>query len=134
MLVHGRCHCGHIAFEAEIDPQGVRLCNCTDCQTLSSAPFRWNVRTQAGTFKLLAGTPKEYVKTAESGNKRAQGFCPECGTGIYSAPTEPDRKVYVVRVGTLAERRQLAPTGQIWMRSAHPWVAGAAGLPGTEKQ
>ena len=36
-----------------------------------------------GTFRLLAGKPKEYVKTAESGGKRAQGFCPDCGTAIY---------------------------------------------------
>ncbi|HET9046453.1 MAG TPA: GFA family protein, partial [Casimicrobiaceae bacterium] len=32
MHVQGRCHCGEIAYEAEIDPAGVSVCHCTDCQ------------------------------------------------------------------------------------------------------
>jgi hypothetical protein len=31
MKVTGRCHCGQISFEAEIDPAQVRVCHCTDC-------------------------------------------------------------------------------------------------------
>jgi hypothetical protein len=31
---------------------------------------------------LLSGTPKTYVKTAESGNKRLHAFCGSCGTPI----------------------------------------------------
>jgi hypothetical protein len=38
-----------------------------------------------GTFVLPSGTSKIYIKTAESGNKRAHAFCPECGTPIYAA-------------------------------------------------
>lgn len=37
MKVDGGCHCGRIAYEAEIDPAGVLVCHCTDCQTLSAA-------------------------------------------------------------------------------------------------
>ena len=34
---------------------------------------------------MRSGTPKIYIKTAESGNKRAHAFCPGCGTPIYAA-------------------------------------------------
>jgi hypothetical protein len=34
MKIDGRCHCGYIAYEAEIDPENVLVCHCTDCQTL----------------------------------------------------------------------------------------------------
>ena len=76
MKVDGGCHCGHIRYEAEVDPDKVVICHCTDCQTLSGSAFRTVVPTNEGTFKLLSGEPKVYVKTGESGNKRVQTFCP----------------------------------------------------------
>ena len=91
MKVDGRCHCGHIAYEAEVDPGKVVICHCTDCQTLSGSAFRTVVPTNEGTFKLLSGEPKVYVKTGESGNKRVQTFCPDCGTPIYSGPDRRGR-------------------------------------------
>lgn len=35
MKIDGGCHCGAITYEAEIDPNSVAVCHCTDCQTLS---------------------------------------------------------------------------------------------------
>jgi hypothetical protein len=67
MKVDGRCHCGHIRYEAEIDPDTVAICNCTDCQTLSGSAFRTVVPTKKGSFKLLQGELKIYVKTGTSG-------------------------------------------------------------------
>ena len=40
MKVDGACHCGRITFEAEIDPERVRICHCSDCQVLSGSAFR----------------------------------------------------------------------------------------------
>jgi hypothetical protein len=49
MKVHGACHCGQIRYEAEVDPQKVNLCNCSDCQVLSgSAAFPGNSRNNIG--------------------------------------------------------------------------------------
>ena len=48
MKVTGRCHCGQISFEAEIDPAQVRICHCTDCQTLTGTAFRTNVSSLPG--------------------------------------------------------------------------------------
>src|SRR5471032_1808170 len=80
MKIEGGCHCGGIRFEAEVDPATVVICHCTDCQTFSGSAFRTVVLTKPGTFALLAGAPTVYVKTAESGNRRQQTFCPTCGT------------------------------------------------------
>ncbi len=106
-------------------------CHCTDCQTLSGAAFRAVVPTQPGTFGLLCGTPKVYVKTAESGNRRQQTFCPDCGSPIYSAPVDGKTDVVVLRVGTLRQRNQLIPRDQYWFRSSQPWLAA---LPSITKQ
>ncbi|MSP51212.1 MAG: GFA family protein [Alphaproteobacteria bacterium] len=121
MKVDGRCHCGAITYEAEIDPDKVSLCHCTDCQLLSGSPFRSTAFTLDGAFKLLTGKPKIYLKTGSSGAKRQQAFCPECGTPIY-ATSEQGGPVFGIRTSSIRQRAQLTPKVQIWTRSSQTWV------------
>ena len=134
MQIDGRCHCGHIAYEAEVDPETVVICHCTDCQTLSGSAFRTVVFTREGTFKLLTGELKTYVKTGESGNERAQTFCPECGTPIYSGSVGDGPKVHGLRVGSVRQRDRLVPREQYWFRSSQAWLADLACIGRLEKQ
>jgi hypothetical protein len=134
MKIDGRCHCGNIAFEAEADPATVVICHCTDCQTLSGSAFRTAVPTKEGSFRLLSGTPKVYVKTGESGNKREQTFCPDCGTPIYSGPIGDGAKVVSLRVGTIRQRDQMVPTDQYWFRSAQAWLSALPAIQRRETQ
>jgi len=132
MKIHGQCHCGKISFTAEVDPAKVVACHCSDCQTMSGAPVRAVVPAPAEGF-AIQGTPKHYVKTAQSGNRRAQGFCPDCGTALYA--TSPDNpSVYGIRLGCVAERSELAPQKQIWTSSAAPWLHGLDAVPGVPEQ
>jgi hypothetical protein len=133
MQVDGRCHCGAISYEATLDPERLSVCHCTDCQTLGSSAFRLSVPVPAGDFRLLSGTPKIYIKTAESGNRRAQAFCADCGTPIYaSAADQP--KVFSLRVGSMRQRAALRPSRQIWCRSALPWVTDLPRIARTDKE
>ena len=133
MKVHGACHCGAIAYEAEVDPSRAVVCHCRACQTLSGAAFRASVPTAVEDFRLLKGLPKTYVKTAESGNRRTQAFCGDCGTPFYSAD-EQGAKTYNLRIGPLAERDALPPQRQIWCESALDWSRDLLPLPQTQKQ
>jgi hypothetical protein len=135
MKIHASCHCGYIKFEGEADPEKVTVCHCTDCQTSAGTAFRTNVPVSGSSFKLLSGEPAIYVKTtAESGNPRAQAFCPKCGTPLYSTtPGDGPKPSYMVRVGILRERDQLMPKKQIWWRSAQPWVTDLASVLRNEK-
>jgi hypothetical protein len=127
MNITGQCHCGAISFTALIDPAKIIACHCADCQTFSGAPYRAVAPAPVENVKLT-GTPKLYIKTAASGNKRAQGFCGECGTNLYA--TEPDTpKVLGLRLGCVNERAQLAPTIQIWGSSAMPWLKTLQNVP-----
>ena len=134
MKIDGRCHCGAIAYEAETDPEKVAICHCTDCQTLSGSAFRTVVATHEGTFRLLSGDPKIYVKTAESGTPRQQAFCPNCGTPIYSTSVEGAPRIHFIRLGTVRQRRELVPQAQIWSRSALPWLDRIPAIRAVEKQ
>lgn len=128
MHIHGACHCGKITFTANIDPAHVTVCHCSDCQALSGAPYRAIVRAPLAQF-ALQGTPKAYVKTAQSGQRRAQVFCPDCGTPLYGSALENPEFV-LIRLGCVAERAQLPPRTQIWTSSAMPWIHDLAHTPG----
>ena len=128
MKIDGGCHCGRITYEAEVDAAQVEVCHCTDCQTLSGSAFRTVVPALEGTFKLLTGTPKTYIKTAENGSERAQVFCPECGTPIYSAPAGGESTFVGIRAGTARQRSRLRPRRQYWCRSAQDWVQDLSSL------
>jgi hypothetical protein len=131
--IDGRCHCGRITYEAEVDPAAAALCHCTDCQTLSGSPYRASIPAPAATFVLRTGRPKIYVKTAESGTRRAQAFCPDCGTPIYAAAPEAPA-VYSLRLGAVVQRAALAPRRQIWCDSALPWAMDLTGLARSPRQ
>jgi hypothetical protein len=134
MKIDGGCHCGYVTYEAEVDPEKVAICSCTDCQTLSGSAFRTIVFTRKDSFKLRSGTLKTYVKTAESGNKRPQCFCPECGTPIYATTVGDGPKVHAIRAGTARQRDELIPKVHIWYRSAQRWTTGLDSIPKIETQ
>ena len=132
MRIDGGCHCGRIAYDAELASDGVMICHCTDCQALSGSAFRSVAQTVPGGFRLLSGAPKLYVKTADSGRRRLQAFCGDCGSPIYSTSEGAEPKVYGIRAGTIRQRAALKPVMQIWQRSAIPWLGALAELPGRE--
>ncbi len=134
MKIAGACHCGYITYEAEIDPKNVGICHCTDCQTLSGSAFRTIAFTREGTFELLTGELKIYVKTSESGNERPQSFCPKCGTPIYSTSTDDGPKVHSLRAGTIRQRDELVPQFQLWTQSEQSWISEIPSVPKLEKQ
>jgi hypothetical protein len=133
MKIDGGCHCGQVTYEAELDPERVGICHCTDCQTLSGSAFR-TIALVPGQSLKISGEPKIYVKTGDSGNKRAQAFCPECGSPIYAASIDDRPEIYNIRLGTVRQRSELPPKFQVWCRSAQSWLTELGSVPKTEKQ
>jgi len=119
MRIDGGCHCGNVSYEAQADPDKAGICHCTDCQVLSGSPYVAFIPVSKEGFKLR-GQPKTYVKTAASGNRRAQVFCPDCGSRLW-ASAEKDPQVFNLRLGGVRQRAQLAPKSRVWCGSALAW-------------
>ena len=132
MHIDGACHCGLISFTAEVEPSRVMVCHCTDCQVFSGSPFRVVVPAAVESFHLR-GEPKRYIKVAESGTRRVQAFCGECGTPLFATAPENATQV-IIRTGCVKQRCALEPVAKIWGRSAQPWLAAIAELPGSPEQ
>jgi len=132
MKIDGSCHCGHVTYEAEIDPERVSICHCTDCQMLTGSAYRVTAPTPAANVRLTGNPPKLYTKTGDNGRKRLQYFCPECGSPLFTAGEGEDAEEWGIRWGSIRQRHALAPKRRIWCRSAPPWVATIGDLPGRE--
>jgi hypothetical protein len=122
MRIDGGCFCGAIAYEAEVDPEKTSICHCRDCQQLTGTAFRVTVPAPEASYRITRGAPKVFVKTAASGAKRAQAFCPECGSHLYATSAGEGPKVYGIRTGTARQRDQLVPRRQIWHGSKMDWL------------
>ena len=134
MKIDGGCHCGNITYTAEIDPEKVTICHCTDCQQITGTAYRVVVPVPKEMLQMRGGKPKEYVKTtADSGTPRVQAFCPECGTPLYST-SAGEQKVFGLRTGTIRQRAQLKPKRQQWCQSKLDWAQDLRDLPQIAKQ
>ena len=132
MKIDGKCHCGHVGYEAEIDPDWVSICHCTDCQALTGSAYRVTALTRGDAIRLTGAPPKVYVKTGDNGRKRLQYFCPHCGSPLFTTGEGADAEEWGIRWGSIRQRRELSPKRQIWCRSAAPWIDRLRDLPARE--
>jgi hypothetical protein len=132
MKIDGRCHCGHVTYEAEIDPERVSICHCTDCQALTGSAFRVTASAAAEKVRITGHQPKLYTKTGDNGRKRLQYFCPECGSPLFTTGDGADAAEWGIRWGSIRQRDALQPRRRIWCRSAPDWTYHVAALPGRE--
>ena len=123
--ITGGCHCRNIVYEAQADLNKTLICHCTDCQIMSGSAFRTIVFVPEHQFTHLGEKPKQYIKIADSGNKRAMNFCGICGSHIYACDlddTSDSQRVFGIRLGTCDQRKSIKPYEQYYCKSKLPWV------------
>ncbi len=119
MKVTGKCHCGNVKITAFINKEKVYACHCTDCQIFSGAPFRVMIGVDKNHVKIL-GDSIEYIKTADSGNKRIQSYCANCFTSLFSSSIKKER--YSIRTNIFNERDKLKPKKHLYGSSSVKWL------------
>ena len=122
MTHSGHCFCGQVRYTIDAVPLGARMCWCRDCQYIASGSATVNVLfpDDAVTF---AGEVTTIVRTADSGNTVERGFCPTCGSQMYSRTVQPAGAMPIrIRAGTLDDPELCPPTAAIWTKSAPSWA------------
>lgn len=122
MIVTGKCFCGKVIYEAEIDPERIAICHCSDCQEHSGTAFGVVASVTDNKFRLRSGELKSFIKVAASGNRRELTFCPDCGTRIYAKNADDSSGFFGLRYGTIKQRHELTPKIQVWCESAQSWA------------
>lgn len=120
------CQCGALRITASADPDFVVLCNCDACKKRTGAAFGVGAYFRKDALSVV-GDWTSFERTAESGRKLDQRFCPACGTTVFwSLEMRPGH--YGVALGAFNGPKP-EPTRAIWTQETLDWVRFPEGLP-----
>lgn len=122
----GGCHCGGLRYEVAAPPLMIYNCHCANCQKIGGGAFAISATVPEAAFGFVAGTPKEIEWMSDAGNRRFGWFCGDCGSRIAHGQ-KPSIGFLSLRAGTLDDTGWVEPVGDIWTKSAQPWVTFAPG-------
>jgi hypothetical protein len=128
----GGCACGAIRYTCTAAPVFRLNCHCRDCQHQSGAPFISGF-IMATDALVIEGEPRWFETKADSGHTARRGFCPTCGTQLFSESTISGGRGRGVRSASLDDQSWFAPQADIFTKSAQPWVQLDPTLPKFEK-
>lgn len=117
----GGCQCGEIRYEIRAQPLTLYLCHCKECQKQSSSAFGMSLTVSRDAVVVTQGQPKVWTRKADSGREVKNIFCGNCGTRLFHDRAYNPNTINV-KAGTLDDTSHLRPVGNIWTRSAQPWV------------
>ncbi len=118
----GGCQCGEIRYEIHAQPLTLYLCHCKECQKQSSSAFGMSLTVLRDAVVITQGQPKAWTRKADSGREVKNIFCGNCGTRLFHERAYSSGTINV-KAGTLNDTSNLHPVGNLWTRSAQPWVA-----------
>jgi hypothetical protein len=131
-LVTGGCCCGRVRYEYDGALGTAGYCHCEDCRRISGSAFGVSVRAAASKFRIVAGTPKAFTKSADSGRPVTRFFCPDCGSPIYTQPPLHPETVFI-KAGSLDDPTLAVPDRQAWTVSRVSWASIDPGIASYER-
>lgn len=133
MTITGSCFCGQVRYTIDADaPLGTGTCWCRDCQKIASGSPTNNAFFPEDAVRF-EGELGRIEKIADSGNKVERGFCPKCGSQMFSRTLEPQGMPIRIRTGTLDDPELAPPKVVIWTASAPSWAVIDPDLPQFEQ-
>ena len=123
----GSCLCGAVAYDSKADPQVVAHCHCVDCRKSSGTGHGTHIVIPAEAF-TVTGNVTFYDKPADSGAVVSRGFCPTCGSPVYSTNSALPGMVFP-RASILDDPDQVTPQMIVYASRAPGWDAMDPALP-----
>jgi hypothetical protein len=129
MLYRGRfeggCFCGAIRY-AFTDVFDAGYCHCSICRRSSGAALMSFANTPAAGFALTRGAPRFVASSPDF----ERGFCPDCGTVMFTRSIDPARwNMVSVHQGTIDAPERIAPAMHICASDRLPWLHLQDALP-----
>lgn len=115
----GQCLCGKVSYAVDIEPIFTGNCHCKDCQRSSGSAF-----IPAMIFPeqavVVSGEVTYFESQAEGGNRHERGFCPNCGSQLFSRFSNIPG-VLGIKAGTLNDSSTYVPQLDFYVGSAAVW-------------
>ena len=115
----GGCLCGAVRFESTVSPQVVGHCHCVDCRKSSGTGHCTHIAIPEDAF-TVSGEVRFYDRPADSGNMVSRGFCPACGSPIYSTNSGFPGMVFP-RASSLDDPDVVTPQLVVYASRAPAW-------------
>ncbi|TQV70643.1 GFA family protein [Denitrobaculum tricleocarpae] len=115
----GGCACGAVRYEASGKTEFAFHCHCRKCQRITGSGH-------ASAFALhrddieLTGEVREFEQMADNGAATYSGFCPKCGSPIFSRTVRFPDRLYL-HVATLDDPSRFEPKFVVYEQAAQPW-------------
>lgn len=116
----GGCLCGAVRYELRMAPQLVGSCYCVDCRKTSGASHCTHAAVAADAL-AVTGAVQFYDRAADSGNIVGRGFCPTCGSAVYSKNSGMPSMAFV-RVSSFDDPNLAAPQMTVYASRAPAWA------------
>jgi len=127
----GSCLCGAVKIECAVDPMLTGHCHCVDCRKSSGSGHCTHLVVPEGAF-TVSGVVKFFNNAADSGNIVSRGFCPTCGSPIYSTNAAMPGMVFP-RASCLDDPDIAKPEMAIYASRAPSWDYIDPALPSVEE-
>ena len=126
MTIEGGCLCGQVRYTSA-EESGGGHCHCIDCRKTSGTGHGSHMIVPEAAF-TVTGELRFFDKPADSGNMVSRGFCPTCGSAIYSTNSGMHGLVFV-RASSLDEPEMFQPMMVVYTDRAASWDKMDEGLP-----
>jgi hypothetical protein len=126
----GGCLCGAVRYESDMEPVAAGHCHCLDCRKSSGTGHCSHIGLPDRGFRI-SGTLHFYDAPADSGNIVSRGFCPTCGSPIYSTNAAMPGMIFL-RASSLDDPELFKPQMVVYAKRAPSWDAIAGALPSFE--
>lgn len=122
----GGCACGAIKYTMQSEPEFSFHCQCRQCQRITGTGHASQFVLRADSVQI-DGEIKYFDLTADSGNAKSSGFCPNCGTPILTMNTgNPELRFF--HAATLDDPARFRPQKVLYHSSSQPWDFADPGL------
>lgn len=116
----GSCLCGAVEYEVVAEPIVVARCYCADCRKASGTSHGTHVAVPESAMSVT-GKVRFFDKPADSGNIVSRGFCPTCGSAIYSK-NKGMAGLLFIRASSLDDPELIAPQLTVYASRAPSWA------------
>ncbi len=115
---NGGCLCGSVRYECSAEPIAMGNCHCRDCQRVTGSGYASGILVPQSAV-TITGNVKYYEVTTDSESTVGRGFCPNCGSRLFSKPPNPE--LMGIMAGSFDDPSYFQPTMDIYTHSAQPW-------------
>jgi hypothetical protein len=115
------CRCGQLKATVTGDPARISICHCLNCKKRSGSAFAVQARWPAEQVNI-EGESKGFELVADSGNRAAFHFCPNCGSDVYYEINGKFDGLVAIPLGAFDDPYFAAPEYSVWEKRKHDWV------------